>query len=101
MNEFIYGLLSSDKQCYEKIEVEKMVSPKSIQLKNPPAGTFIPAYTPNLFIARIVYGVVHDGGRYLLRVRDEGTDTRYLVRYEVGDEVRFQVVDFHDQEVLH
>ena len=96
LNEMIYGLLSADKQSYERIEIEKMISPKSVRLKRPLEGTF----APNLPIVRIVTGVVQDDGKYLLRVQDDGEDTRYLVRYEVGEEVRFQVVDFHDQEVL-
>ena len=96
LEECYYALLSADKQSYERIEVEKMVTPKSFKLKCPLEGGF----APNLPIARIVYGIVREDGQYLLRVQDEGEDTKYLVRYEVGEEVRFQVVDFYDQEVL-
>ena len=96
LDEVVYGLLSADKQSYERIEIEKMVSPKLIRLKRPLEG----AFAPNLPIARIIYGVVQEDGKYTLRVQDEGENTRYLVRYEVGEEVRFQLVDFHDQEVL-
>ena len=96
LDENFYGLLSADKQSYERIEVEKKVSPQSVKLKSPLTG----AFAPNLSISRIVYGIVHDDGEYLLRVTDDGEDTKYLVRYEVGDEVRFQVVGFKDQEVL-
>ena len=111
LEEYIYGLLSQDKTSYEKIEVEKMVTQKQVQLKIPAnkdsektsAKLLIPKIAPNLAIARIVHGIVQGDGthtRYLIRVRDDGIDTRYLVRYEVREEVRFQVVDFHDQEVL-
>ena len=96
LDDGVYGLLSADRKSYERIEVEKMISPKSIKLKRPIEG----AFAPNLPIARIVYGVVQDDGEYLLKVQDEGEDTQYLVRYEVGEEERFQVVNFHDQEVL-
>ena len=96
MDECFYGLLSADKSSFERIEVEKMISPKSIRLKRPIEG----AFAPNLPIARIVTGVVHGDGEYLIRVQDDGENTKYLVRYEVGEEVRFQEVDFHDQEVL-
>ena len=96
LDEECYGLLSKDRTSYERIEIEKMISPKSVRLKRPMEG----AFAPNLPIVRIVYGVVREGGEYLLRVQDEGENTKYLVRYEVGEEVRFQVVDFHDQEVL-
>ena len=95
-DEVLYGLLSADKTNYERIEVEKMISPKSVKLKRTPEG----AVTPNLPIARIVYGTVKENGDYILRVLNEGENTRYLVRYEVGEEVRFQEVDFNVQEVL-
>ena len=114
LDEYIYGLLSADKTSYEKIEVEKMVTQKQVQLKIPankaeghsdevPKKKEVPKIAPNLAIARIVHGIVQGEGKdtkYLIRVRDDGIDTRYLVRYEVEEEVRFQVVDFHDQEVL-
>ena len=96
LDEVYYALLSADKTSYERIEVEKMITSKSVKLKCPIKGSF----SPNLPIGRIVYGIVQNDGEYLLRVRNEGADTRYLVRYEVGEEERFQVVDFHDQEVL-
>ena len=96
LDDIQYGLLSADKASYEKIEVEKMITPQSIKLKHPLEG----AFAPNLQITRIVYGSVRNDGEYLLRVRDEGENTSYLVRYEVEEEVRFQVVNFHDQEVL-
>ena len=95
-DEVLYGLLSADKTNYERIEVEKMISPKSVKLKRTPEG----AVAPNLPIARIVYGIVNENGDYILRVQDDGENTRYLVRYEVGEEVRFQEVDFNVQEVL-
>ena len=96
LDEEYYGLLSTDRKSYERIEVEKMISPQSVRLKHPLTG----AFAPNLPISRIVYGIVHEDGGYLLRVCDDGENTRYLVRYEVGEEVRFQEVDLKDQEVL-
>jgi hypothetical protein len=77
-----------------------MVTPKSVRLKNSPEGAYVEKFAPNLTIARIVYGIVRGDGEYLLRVHDDGVNTKYLVRYEIEEEVRFQVVDFHDQEVL-
>ena len=96
LDESYYGLLSEDRKSYERIEVEKMLTPQSVKLKSPLQGEF----APNLPIARIVYGVADADGNYLLRVSNDGADTRYLVRYEVGEEVRFQEIDFNDQEDL-
>ena len=96
LDEDYYGLLSEDRKSYERIEVEKMISPQSVKLKSPLQEEVV----PNLPITRIVYGVADTDGNYLLKVNNNGPDTRYLVRYVVGEEVRFQEVDFNDQEDL-
>ncbi|MCR5748250.1 MAG: hypothetical protein K6G03_11130 [Lachnospiraceae bacterium] len=92
-----YGILREDKMSYEKIEVEKRISPLSVRLKEPLQEEF----ASNLPIMRVIFGYVAEDGRYLLRVRDDGGDSRYLVRYEVNEEVKFQVVDFLSQEGLN
>ena len=43
---------------------------------------------------RVVFGSVREDGEYMLKVRDSGQSLRYLVRYELEDEVRFSEVDF-------
>ena len=91
-----YGLLHDDKKSYEKIEVEKTVSTLSVRLKEALQEEF----TSNSPIMRVIFGSVSDAGEYLLRIRDDGGGTRYLVRYEVKDEVRFQESDFLSQEAL-
>ncbi|MBO6137682.1 MAG: hypothetical protein J6O71_03630 [Lachnospiraceae bacterium] len=87
-----YGLLQPDKQSYEKIEVLGHDGPQNIRLKSPLEKEF----TSNLPIMRIIFGSVSDDGDYLLRVRDDGGDQTYLVRYVVNGEVKFQVVDFYE-----
>ena len=47
---------------------------------------------------RIIFGRVSEDGEYVLKVRDSGGNLTYLVRYEVGDEVRFQEIDFNSEE---
>ncbi len=96
MNDIYYGLLASDKQSFEKIEVTESVSPQSVRLKEALKEEF----TPNNPVMRILFGSVSADGDYVLRVRDNGKDLMYLVRYEVNDEVRFQTVDFRNMEVL-
>ena len=96
MADMYYGLLKTDKESYEKIEVTETVAPQSVRLKDALQGEF----ASNSPIMRIVFGTVSENGDYLLRVRDDGTDIRYLVRYEVNDEVRFQTVDFRNKEAL-
>ena len=87
-----YALLQPDKQSYEKIEVLGNEGPQDIRLKSPLEEEF----TSNLPIMRIIFGSANENGDYLLRVRDDGGDQTYLVRYVVNGEVRFQVVDFYE-----
>lgn len=87
-----YGLLQPDKKSYEKIEVLGNDGPQNIKLKSPLEKEF----TSNLPIMRIIFGSVNEDGDYLLRVRDDGGDQTYLVRYVVDGEVKFQVVDFYE-----
>lgn len=97
MSDIYYGMLLSDKSSYEKIEVTGSVGPLSVQLKEPLQEEF----TSNSPIMRILFGSVSENGDYLLRVRDDSDVLQYLVRYEVKDEVRFQMVDFNNPEALH
>ena len=87
-----YGLLQPDKQSYEKIEVLGNEGPQYIRLKSPLEKEF----TSNLPIMRIIFGSVNENGDYLLRVRDDGGDQTYLIRFVVNGEVKFQVVDFYE-----
>ena len=87
-----YGLLQPDKQSYEKIEVLGNEGPQYIRLKSPLEKEF----TSNLPIMRIIFGNVNENGDYLLRVRDDGGDQTYLIRFVVNGEVKFQVVDFYE-----
>ena len=86
-----YGLISEDRGHYEHFEVLEEVPPNMVKLKEPLTETF----TVNSPIARVVFGDVSPDGSYLLRVRDDAQMVRYLVRYRVNGEYRFQTVDFH------
>ena len=94
LNDRFYGLLKADKQSYEKIEVEGSASLQSVRLKEPVREEQV----SNLAVMRVIFGSVSEDGDYLLRVRDLGASKKYLVRYEVGEEVRFQEIDFDGQE---
>jgi hypothetical protein len=96
LDDIYYGLLHTDKMNYEKIEVTGSAAPQSVILKEAIQEEF----SSNSPIMRILFGSVDEDGHYVLKVRDNAKDIRYLVRYEVGDEVRFQTVDFRNLEAL-
>lgn len=94
MEETGYGLIHADSMTFEAFDVEKVVSPVSLKLREPLQEEF----RENAPIARIVHGRTDAQGNYLLRVRDDGTNLKYLVRYIVSGSPQFQVVDFHQPE---
>ncbi|MBQ1880235.1 MAG: hypothetical protein II156_01220 [Lachnospiraceae bacterium] len=96
MSDRYYGMLRADKNGYEKIEVEKNVSIQSVRLAKPVEEEQI----ANLPVMRVIFGSVSEDGEYLIRVRDSGEGLRYMLRYEVGDEVRFMETDFKGEEKL-
>ena len=91
-NEAGYGMLSADRQSYEIINAVRTDSATSVELKEALKEENI----SNLPVTRIIHGKVDENGAYLLRVRDDGEDQKYLIRYTVKSEVRFQTVDFRD-----
>ena len=94
MEETAYGLIHADKMTFEAFDVEKVVSPVSLKLRE----TLQEEFRENAPIMRIVHGRTDAQGNYLLRVRDDGTNLKYLVRYVVSGKPQFQVVDFHQPE---
>lgn len=95
MEETGYGLIHADNMTFEAFDVEKVVSPVSLKLREPLREEF----RENAPIARIVHGRTDAQGNYLLRVRDDGTNLKYLVRYVVSGTPQFQVVDFQQPEI--
>ncbi len=94
LSEGYYGLVDREKESYEKIEVTNTVTYQSFRLRNPlPTDTVQGAQ-----FCRIIYGNVKKNGDYVLRVRYDGEKLLYMVRYQVGDDTRFQIVDFNDME---
>ena len=81
-----------DGESFEKIQVVKSLPPQRIKLAEPLKGEF----TTSTPIQRIVFGSVDGKGNYLLRVRDDAENLKYLVRFVIKGEESFRVIDFHD-----
>ncbi len=92
----IYAVVSRANGNYERIEVTKAVTGNSYNIREKPSSELVQGDS----IMRIMYGSVTDQGDYLFRARDDSENLIFLMRYEVGDEVRFQTVDLKDQEAL-
>ncbi|MBQ4481664.1 MAG: hypothetical protein II966_00375 [Lachnospiraceae bacterium] len=89
-----YALLGTDKTSYERIEVTGSSAAQYFKIKDKIAFENV----TNLPVYRVILGRVSENGDYLLRVRDDGEDALYLVRYLIKGEERFETVDFKDTE---
>ncbi len=89
-----YGIANPSKASFEKIEIVREINEKKVLLRKPLEEEFV----PNSPIYRLIFGSVKADGSYLLRVRDDGKNQKHLVRYQVGDEVRCRIIDFHALE---
>ena len=90
-----YAVFNSEKLTFETVEIEEELTEKRFRIKQNPEEDFI----PNSQICRIIYGQVWEDGTYLFRVRDDGTNLRYLIKYVVNGQVRYKKVDFAESEL--
>lgn len=90
-----YGLVNRQKTEFEHIEVEKEISPQEIRCKKSLEKEFY----INQPIARVIFGQIQEQGEYLLRVMNE-ENAKYLVRYVVEGNTFYQMVDFHEKDIL-
>lgn len=90
-----YGLLGAERETFEIIEIEEEITPKKIRLRKNPDGEV----SPNSLICRVLYGQVEKDGTYLFRIRNDGRNLTYLIKYVVNGETRYKKVDFADGAV--
>ena len=86
-----YGIANQKKAAFERIEILRELDNRKVLLKEPLSEEFI----LNSPICRLIFGQVGADGSYMLRIRDDGKNLKHLVRYQVGDEVRCKLIDFH------
>lgn len=94
MESVCYALVHESESTFEPFEVETEISAVSVRVKKP----LEQEYAMNAPISRVVFGRVDAKGNYLLRVRDSGSELKYLIRYVVDGTEAFQEVDFHNLE---
>lgn len=87
-DDVVYALLDSDGASYQYLYPGTYRDKGSYNLARPLEREF----TPNSNLFRILRGRVN-GASYLLRVRDEGSELPYLVRYETQTEERYLILD--------
>lgn len=91
-----YALLSPEGGRYEPFAIVKRVDDKTVKLDRPLKSEF----GSNWPVCPVVFGRTDSEGNYLLRVRDDAAKAKWLIRYMLGDEERFSVVDMQSAPQL-
>jgi len=94
LTEIYYGLYNTEKGTFEDLEVRDELPGKRVRLKK----TLEEDFTLNSPICRIIFGQVEEDGTFTLRVRNDGPNLTYLVKYIVDGQKRYKEIDFHNLE---
>ena len=88
-----FGIYHAEFGEFEPLVIRDEINEKKLRLKK----TLEREYPPNSPICRIISGQVEKGdGSYILRVRDDGENLKYLVKYTVNGKTGYKIIDFHD-----
>lgn len=88
-----YGLTDPDRGVWEPFRVVSMPDEQTLKtdrVLEMPFKNYFP-------VSPAVQGRTDGEGRYCLRLRDEGVEARWIVRWSVGGEARFRTVDFREE----
>lgn len=85
-----YALVDPDSNVYEPFQIIKQIDDQTVKVDRGLEMSFR-NYFP---IIPEVFGVAGPDGRYCLRVRDDGEEAKWLVRWATEHGVQFTVVDF-------
>jgi hypothetical protein len=96
MNSVFYGIVDPDGGSFEAIEIEKRLSESEYKLTRKLAKEF----KNNAPVTRMVFGSVSEAGHYLLRVRDDSREAKWLVRCTADGKEAFYPIDFKQPETL-
>ncbi len=88
-----YALLSEDGSRYEVFGITECDNPTQVVLKEPLKGE----HKSGEKVGRIIYGRAGPEGNFMLKVRDDGSELPYLIRFTVSGKEYFRPIDFHQE----
>lgn len=91
-----YALVNPEKGSYERFCIAKRVDDKTLKLDRVIKSEF----GSNWPVCPVLFGQTNEEGDYLLRVRDDSSKAKWLIRYMLGEEERFCCVDMSQQREL-
>lgn len=93
LDRMLYALVDPDNGRYEPFQILRTLDDQTVKTDRV-LETEFRNYFP---ISPMVLGKWGEDGRYCLRVRDEGTACKWLVRWEKDGKARFRTVDFRQE----
>ena len=91
-----FGIIGPAKDAFEVIDITDQCGDNKVILRNPLMEEFF----RNAPISRVTYGYVDSKDNYTIAVRNDGADLRAILRYKIGEEIRFMKVDFTNLEEI-
>ena len=85
-----YGMTAPDEKSFDSFTVANQSGDNKAVLKEPLVGEA----KPNRKIYRLLFGDVKKDGSFVFRVRDDAAVLNYLIRFTVGDDTYFRIIDF-------
>ena len=89
LDRVFYALVNPDAKVYEALKIEERISDTQFLLQDGLKMEF----GGNCPVTRRIFGLVQEDGTYLLRISDQGGDSRWLLRCIAGEREWFQTVD--------
>jgi hypothetical protein len=88
-----YALVNPEGPRYEIFTIDSRVSDGTFIIDHP-----LVSEVSAVSVAPLITGDVNAKGEYLLRVRDDTADMRFIVRFAEKAGERFEIVDFNDRD---
>ena len=89
-----YALVDPDRCRYEPFRILRMTDDQTLK-----ADRILEMPFKNYFpITPVVSGIVREDGSYCLRVRDDATEAKWIVRWVVNGQEQFRTVNFRETE---
>lgn len=88
-----YGVVMQPPDRYEPVRVMSNLSDETVKIDRNAQLNEV----QDCPLKRVIFGMVKPDGTYLLRVRDNSSSLKYLVRYLVHGTVKYQTVDMREE----
>lgn len=96
LEEMSYAVIHEQQQEFEEFRIKKRLDKLSVKLEK----SLATACRPEDKVVRIVRGRVDEKGNYLLRIREDGKGTEYLIRFVVDGKAVFRKISEEGSQPL-